>query len=216
MPLRHATVGLIATLACGLIADLALAAPVPISPPEYHFDGKSTGFVVGPTLTHLDRSVVGIDRSGWGVRVAGRLATVLQLVDAELGYEHASQGSRLSRDELGVLLATHPGFPFLVWDAYASDVISGFHLFASAAVARTDGPEARVHWAPTIGLGAGLDFPLSPRGGASGLWLTLRWANRWLSVGDGLPKTHLDDQQVMLLVGWRTYTLNWARLPRPF
>ncbi len=199
-----------------LTVGSALAAPPQLPPPEYHFDGKSTGFVVGTTWSRLDQSVAGLDRSGWGLRIGGRVATVLQLLDAEVGYEHAAYGVGLSRDELGVVVASHPGFPFLVWDTYASDVVAGFHLFASAALARTDGPEARVHWAPTIGLGGGFDFPLSPRGGASGLWLTLRWANRWLAVGDGLPKTHLDDQQVTVLVGWRAYTLNWARMPRPF
>lgn len=216
-------------------------APVEPPPPPYasRWDGNATGFVVGPAWTRLDRALPGIDRTGLGLRVAGRMSFVMQFVDFEVFLEHArhggaalagggSTGGGLSRTDLGGQMAVHPGFPLTVFNDFWSDVFAGVHGYAGLSMVRAalDGEPAvaaaggtgssQVDWRPSVHVGAGVDVPLTARGQDHGWWLTLRYDLRWMNFGDFNPDLSLADSKVMVLLGYRSYSTSWAHVPRPF
>lgn len=190
----------------------------PAAPSERRFDGGHLGVQLGGGWAAPDDAGSG---ALWGGRVALRGATLLQILDAEVFAETgtgALDGGRLGRTAAGVQVSGHPLFVGLVWDSFAAWLAAGFHVFASVAAARVSLEGAPVLarvgragsdvslWGLAPSLGAGLDVPLSSRTRGSGLWLTLRWQLRWLSVGPN-PAQSLDlgDQQVSLALGWRVY-----------
>jgi hypothetical protein len=65
-------------------------------------------------------------------------------------------------------------------------------------------------------LGAGVDIPVSPRNRNDGWWLTARYNLRWMRFGDGEPDWPQNDNQILLLLGYRQYNNSFARLPRPW
>lgn len=214
---------------------LQTAPPPEADSPEIHrFDGNHTGVVAGVTTTALQREIAGIANRGYGFRVGARLASVLQIADLELTFEHVKHGARAAadaswtRNEGGLLVSLHPGFPFAVFNSYFYDVVAGFHGYVGASMARatlrgtaglaqarTDGQEL-FSWQPSLAVGLGLDVPLTPRGLSSGLWLTLRYGLRWMGFGPHDPNLNLADSQAMVELNWRFYDTSWARLPRPF
>jgi len=196
------------------------------------FDGNHTGFVVGAGATWLDRPVPGVADQGLSVRAAARLALVLQLVDLELALEHASHGGTsggsLARTELGLQVATHPASLILLFNDRLSDILAGLHAYGGvslvrAALSGTDamakaarkGSEA-VEFRPGLALGIGADLPLTARDLDWGVWLTVRYGVRWLTFGKAQPDFRLDDSQFLVLLGYRSYRTDWARVPRPF
>ena len=56
----------------------------------------------------------------------------------------------------------------------------------------------------------------TPRGGASGWWLTARYEGRWVWFGDHNPDLPLGDTRALLMLGWRHYDTNWARVGLPW
>lgn len=199
-------------------------APPPLDPPRW--DGNATGLVVGPAWTHLDTALPGVDQNGWGLRLAGRVSSVLQIVELELGVEHAQHGGTggLTRTDLGVQLGVHPGFPRMVFNDYLSDVFASFHGIIGVSYVRaslgdpTQIPTAgqAVDWRPCLTVGAGLDFPLTSREADHGWWLTARYNLRWMNFGDYNPDLSLSDTQVLVLIGYRAYGNEWASIKRPF
>lgn len=198
--------------------------PSPADPPRW--DGNATGWVVGPAWTHLDTARPGVDQNGWGLRLAGRVSSVLQIVELELGVEHAQHGGAggLTRTEAGLQVNLHPGFPMLVYNDFASDVIASFHGLVGVSYVRSSlGDPAQiptagqaVDWRPCLTVGAGLDFPLTSREADHGWWLTARYNLRWMNFGDYNPDLTLSDTQVLVLIGYRAYGNEWARIKRPF
>ena len=214
---------------------LQTAPPPEVDQPEIHrYDGNHTGVVAGATTTSLQREIAGIAARGYGFRVGGRIASVLQIADLEFTYEHVKHGAAngadaaWTRNEAGMLISLHPGFPFAVFNTAFYDVVAGVHGYLGTSMVRatlrgapalaqahSDGQELS-SWQPCLAVGAGLDVPLSPRGASSGLWLTLRYGLRWMGFGPHDPNLNLADSQAMVELNWRFYDTSWARLPRPF
>jgi len=206
--------------------------PDPVEPHRY--DGNHTGLTAGVFTTALQRPIAGVAHRGYGFHIGARLASVLQIVDVEVAFEHTSHGASDSsdaawtRNELGLQGALHPGFPFAVFNSSFYDIVAGLHgygglsmvrgsLRGDQAVAQASGDgHAFSSWSPCLSVGAGLDIPVWPRGGAHGLWLTVRYGLRWTGFGGHDPDLNVADSQAMVLLNWREYDTTWARLPRPF
>lgn len=207
---------------------LHTAEPEP-APPQARprWDGNATGVLIGPAWTHLDKSLPGVDPTGWGVRAAARVSFIMQFMDLELGLEHTRHGGigGLTRTDLGAQVALHPGFPMLVFNDFLSDIIASFHGLGALSLVRaslgnpalipTSGGQ-EVDWRLCLTVGAGLDIPLSPRDLDHGWWLTLRYTLRWMNFGHFDPDLALSDSQVLVLIGYRSYGNEWARVKPPF
>jgi hypothetical protein len=199
--------------------------PPPRDPPRW--DGNATGLVLGPTWTHLDKALPGVDQTGWGVRLAGRVSFVAQFLDLELGLEHANHGGAggLTRTDLGAQVGLHPGFPLLVFNDFLSDIVASFHGVGGVSLVRaslgnpllipTSGG-TDVDWRLCLTVGAGIDIPLSSRDLDHGWWLTARYTLRWMNFGHYNPDLSLSDSQALLLIGYRAYGNEWARIKPPF
>lgn len=212
-----------------------LATTGPDVPPERvpsKFDGNHSGLVIGGGPTWLVRPPAGVAEQGLSLRVAGRFGAVLQFVDGEVALSRTSHGGANGagwiRNEGTLQLATHPGFPMLVFNDWVSDVLAGVHAFGSVSLVRATltgtaavasagapGPE-HGEWHGALSAGVGVDVPVSPRDRDWGLWLTVRYAARWLQFGRVEPELNAGDRQLLVLIGWRTYTTSWGRVPRPF
>ncbi|MSP91474.1 MAG: hypothetical protein EXR79_06675 [Myxococcales bacterium] len=215
------------------LRSVPYSAPEPPRTPS-RWDGNHTGALVAAGPTWLDHAPPGVAEQGWSVRAAARMAFVAQILDVELGYEHAQHGNAQTgagsfrRDELGVQVSFHPGLPLIVFSSFATDVAAGLHGYAGASVvhAAVHGAAATVHvggsgerhsgWAGGIAVGVGVDVPVGPRSGTSGLWLVGRGGLRMLPFGPRDPAPSFGDVQVLVGLNWRAYTTSWARLPRPF
>ena len=209
-------------------------APTADSAEAHRYDGNHTGLTAGAFTTSLQRPIAGIANRGYGFHIGARFASVLQILDAEVAFEHASHGASdgsdaaWTRNELGLFGALHPGFPFAVFNSYFYDIVAGLHgygglsmvrgsLRGDAAVAQAFGDgHVLSGWSPCLTVGAGLDIPIWPRGGPHGLWLTVRYGLRWMGFGSHDPDLNMADSQAMVLLNWREYNTSWARLPRPF
>ena len=201
---------------------LTVPAPGPEAPTAIRFDGGHVGPLLGFAIGVADRVAAPPGQVGWDLRLGLRYATLLQLFDlslwCEFGAHPAEPDQAIDRQALGMQVNLHPLFWVLVWDNFAGWVAAGLHGYAATALARVElqGPAlvgaagglgaSATHWAMQPEVGLGVDLPLSGRGGASGLWLTLRCGLRWLSVG-AEPSHRLDlgDQHLTLAIGWRSY-----------
>lgn len=199
---------------------MSTPAPEPQAAPPVRFDGGHLGPLLGLGLGLFDGPDGG--GTGWDLRLGLRYASLLQLLDlaawAELGAHPTSAGSAIDRQALGADLSLHPLFWVLVWDSLAGWLAAGLHGYASAGLARVSlaGPslvaraggygQEATHWAALAEVGFGLDAPLSGRAASSGLWLSLRWGLRWLTVGEaGSAGLDLGDHHVSLALSWRSY-----------
>ena len=195
-------------------------APAPVSAPQVRFDGGHIGLTLGLAVGLFDGSSQGA--LAWDLRLGVRYATLLQLLDlaawAELGAHPTAVGQSIGRQALGADVSLHPLFWILVWDNLAGWVAAGLHGYAAAGLARVSlkgealvasvggQGDRSIRWAAQPEVGLGVDVPLSGRGHTSGLWLTLRWGLRWLSVGDqASQRLDLGDHHVSLTLGWRSY-----------
>lgn len=226
----------------------ALAAPDPVDPrsrpplstgtpedpppaKEFLYDGNHVGWMIGPVFPALDGELPGVDRWGKGLRLAGRISAITQFIDGDLDLQHVEHGGNsagLTRTDLAIRVGSHPAFPFVVFNSWANDVISGIHMYVGAQVGRLalQGPAAvaamglegaqAVQWRPAGLVGVGADIPVSPRNRSSGWWLTLRYELRWTGFGSSAPRHDLDDSTVAVLLGYRSYNNSWARWSRPF
>lgn len=205
----------------------------PVPPKDFLYDGNYWSVLAGVSFPHLDRSLPGIDRWGTGGRLAGRLSTITQFLDVEGGIEYARHGGSegsWTRMEVGGSAHLHPGFPLVVFNDFWNDVYSGVHGLLGVSVVRGSMTGKRavskirdnelgateVDWRPCITLGAGVDIPISPRNRHDGWWLTARYNMRWMRFGDGEPDWPLNDNQVLLLIGYRRYNNSFMRVPRPW
>jgi hypothetical protein len=203
----------------------------PPPPRDLRYDGNHIGWMVGATLPTLDAPIAGLDRSGAGLRISGRISAITQFIDANLDLQIDRFGgpqASLLRTELGTKLGTHPGFPFIVFNDWTNDVISGVHGYIGASLVRADleGSAAvastrqtgnrAVGWSPQFTCGVGADIPVSPRDRPHGWWLTVRYELRWMRWGEALPAWNMGDSQLVLQLGRRSYDNSWARVPRPF
>ncbi len=203
----------------------------PAAPKDFLYDGNHVGLMLGPVFSGLDRALPGLDRNGTGLRLGGRISAITQFIDGGVDLQHVEHGgsaASLSRTELGVRVGSHPAFPFVVFNSWINDVISGVHLYVGASVGRLalqgqqavaavglDGTSA-VQWRPSALVGVGADLPVSPRHRPNGWWLTLRYELRWTGFGSTAPRHNLDDSMVGVLLGYRSYNNSWARWSRPF
>lgn len=200
-------------------------------PPLHKWDGNATGVVIGPTMAWLDRVPAGLAAQGLGVHAALRMSFIAQFLDAELLLDHdryagaAGLDGGLTRTAVGFQGALHPGFPLVVFNDFLNDIAAGVHgyfglqmvrlsLPDGARMAQTDGTTS--DWRPGVTVGVGLDVPVSPRDRGSGWWLTGRYEGRWVWFGDHNPDLPLGDTRALVLLGWRYYDTNWARLGLPW
>ncbi|MSQ83457.1 MAG: hypothetical protein EXR77_11315 [Myxococcales bacterium] len=214
---------------------LRSAGPEPAPPPKDQlYDGNYWSILAGITVPHLDRPLPAVAAWGTGGRLAGRFSSVTQALDVEAGLEYSrfggtnASGASASRMELGFHGALHPGFPLIVFNEWLYDVLSGIHGFvgasvsamsvsgASAVAATGEKGNDASDWRPSLACGLGVDFPVSARNKSSGWWLTTRYVLRWTRFGAAVPDRDFGDNQVVILLGWRSYDNSWARLPRPF
>ena len=206
----------------------------PPPPPETRlWDGNHTSVMVGGAVNWVDHAPAMVEQQGIGFRIAGRLGVISQFVDTEIAFERVSHGGQngagLTRNELGFQVGTHPGFPLTVFNDWWYDVFAGIHGYAGASLMRvtmTGGPPLLLahvagetehsEWQPNIYVGAGADFPISPRDKAWGLWLTARYNLRWSWFGPKQPELSLSDSQAVISLSFRLNTTSWARIPKPF
>lgn len=205
----------------------------PVPPKDLLYDGNYWSVLAGFSLPHLDRSLPGIDRWGTGGRLAGRFSSITQFLDVEAGVEYARHGGSAgswTRTEIGGSAHLHPGFPLIVFNDFWNDVYSGVHGLLGVSVVRgaLTGRQAvakirdnnvgaeEVDWRPCITLGAGVDIPVSPRNRNDGWWLTARYNLRWMRFGDGEPDWPQNDNQILIMLGYRRYNNSFTRLPRPW
>lgn len=206
------------TLICGLIAIFALSATGPEAlalPPE---DPSSrpplktvpmpTDFLRTPTWVGEHVAVdVGLTAasgaySGAALSVGGRVATLLQIVDAEarVQFGAAGEGARLG---VSAQLNLHPAFIALVWRNFWGVLASGFHGYLGVGIIRFSGTTGGI--ALPLAIGLGVDVPLMSLERSSGLWLTARTGWRWMTVDAGDVIQDGDDSHATVCLGWRWY-----------
>jgi hypothetical protein len=210
----------------------------PVPPKDFLYDGNYWSVLGGLSLTQLDRPLPGVAQWGAGGRLALRFSSITQFLDVETGVEYSRHGAAAaksgvtdgswSRLEVGGSAHLHPGFPLIAFNDFWNDIFSGVHGLLGVSVVRgeltgtnavakiRDGGTSEVDWRPCITLGAGVDIPVSPRNRNDGWWLTARYNLRWMRFGDGEPDWPQNDNQILLLLGYRQYNNSFARLPRPW
>lgn len=205
--------------------------PEPPPPKDQLFDGNYWGLHGGATYATRSAAIAGVADSGAGLRAGGRFSAILQLLDVDAALQYArfsGSANAVSRLDLSLTAALHPGFPLLVFNSWMYDVIAGLHGWAGADFGRwtVSGDEAAAaigakggdygQFGAALCFGAGADLPLSPRDGHAGWWLTVRYAMRLAKIGPAIPQHDFSDGQWQLWLGWRNYDNSWARVPRPF
>jgi len=129
------------------------------------------------------------------VMITGRISTLLQIIDAEVGL-----GVGPGAPELRAQLNVHPLFIALVWRNMWGVLAAGCHGYANVGVGRYD-VRGSGRWGLPLALGLGLDLPLTSLERSRGLWVTARAGMRWLTVaGEERGDTHAE-----LTLGWRWY-----------
>lgn len=191
-------------------------AVVPETPRVRAFDGGHFGVLFGAGASLAGGAHSGLASPGLDLRIGLRAATLLTIVDLEVAWDAALRATS-SRHEMGLQIAAHPGFLYLLDPSVLARLAAGVHLIAGLGVARFATTDASavaavrqsgsrlVHWAPSPSLGAGIDWPMTSLLRPTGWWLTARWTVAWHGVGTWPAPVDIGDQRLQLLVGWRRH-----------
>lgn len=173
----------------------------------------------GTAFRSTDAPVRVIPDVGLGVRVA----TVVSLVDFELGVETFGlerRGYDLRRTSIVGDLRLHPLFIRYLQGTFEALVLASIHLSLGIGLETlaTDGPDQdATHFAPGFRWGLGVEAPLTDpaRAGVS-LWIGLGYRMTFTGFG-GAPRglRDMDQHAAWLSLSLRFHDIDFLRLPRP-